>query len=190
MKEKAQEQVIKFLEGERVYLRPIENEDMDLLYNSLWHKEGRRLTGTQTVFSRTGVQQFFENVSADSSRIDLLICLHENNQPIGDIVMMDIDHRNRNAIVRISIFDQDFWGNGYGTEAMSLLLDFGFNIFNLHRIGLDVFSYNERGIKSYQKLGFKQEGIIRDALFYDGGYHDSILMGILKDEFIRNRKEL
>lgn len=175
---------IKFLEGERVYLRPIENEDLDFFYaKALWDKEGRRLTGTQTVFSRSGVQKWFENISTDSSRIDLIICLQENNRPIGDIAMLDIDHQNRNSIMRISIFDHEVWGNGYGTEAMSLLLGYGFEILNLHRIGLDVYSFNKRGIKSYEKLGFKQEGIIRDELFYDGEYHDSIIMGVLKDEF-------
>ncbi|MBP1950952.1 GNAT family N-acetyltransferase [Virgibacillus litoralis] len=186
MKKMEQKQEIKFLEGERVYLRPVESEDLEIFYvKSLWDKEGRRLTGTQTVFSRLGVQSWFENISTDSSRIDLIICLQENNQPIGDIAMLDIDHQNRNSVVRISIFEQEFWGNGYGTEAMSNLLEFGFEILNLHRIGLDVYSFNKRGIKSYEKLGFKQEGIIRDELFYNGEYHDSVIMGLLKDEFVK-----
>ncbi|MBP1950802.1 GNAT family N-acetyltransferase [Virgibacillus litoralis] len=186
MKKMEQKQEIKFLEDKRVYLRPVESKDLDIFYvKSLWDKEGRRLTGTQTVFSRLGVQNWFENISTDSSRIDLIICLQENNQPIGDIAMLDIDHQNRNSVVRISIFEQEFLGNGYGTEAMSNLLEFGFEILNLHRIGLDVYSFNKRGMKSYEKLGFKQEGIIRDELFYNGEYHDSVIMGLLKDEFIK-----
>jgi RimJ/RimL family protein N-acetyltransferase len=181
--------VIKFLEGERVYLRPIEEQDLGLFYTkALWDKEGRKLTGTQTVFSRQGVQSWFERISTDSSRIDQIICLQENNQPIGDVSMMDIDHQNRSAVVRISIFKREYWGNGFGTVAMSLLLNFGFGIINLHRVGLDVFSYNIRGIKAYEKLGFKQEGTIRDALYYDGEYHDSILMGVLKSEFVRSEE--
>nr|WP_245837279.1 GNAT family protein [Virgibacillus phasianinus] len=66
---------------------------------------------------------------------------------------------------------------------MSLLLEFGFGILNLHRIGLDVFEYNARAIKAYKKLGFQEEGVIRDELFYDGKFHDSILMGVLRKEF-------
>ncbi len=175
---------IKFLEGKRVYLRPIEEHDLDLFYTqALWDKEGRRLTGTQAVFSRNGVQNWFERISTDTTRVDLVICLHENDQPIGDLSMLEIDNQNRKAIVRISIFDSACWGSGFGTEAMSLLIDYGFNILNLNRIGLDVFAYNERGIKSYKKLGFKEEGRIRQDLFYDGEYHDSILMGVLKDEY-------
>ncbi|UOQ95297.1 GNAT family N-acetyltransferase [Halobacillus shinanisalinarum] len=178
--------LIKFLQGKRLYLRPIENEDLDLFYKkALWDKEGRRLTGTQAVLSRKGVQNWFERNSTDSSRIDLIICLQENNQPIGEMAMLDIDHQNRKAAVRISIFDKEYWGSGFGTEAMSLLLQFGFENLNLHRVGLDVFSYNERAIRSYQKLGFRQEGIIRDDLYYDGKYHDSIVMGVLKEEFLK-----
>lgn len=177
---------IKFLEGRRIYLRPIEDEDLDLFYSTLWDKEGRKLTGTQTVFSRSGVQKWFENISADNSRIDLIICLQENNQPIGELAMLHINHQNRNAIVRISLFNREFWGNGYGTEAMSQLLNFGFEILNLHRVGLDVYSFNKRAIKAYEKLGFKREGVIRDEIFYDGEYHDSIIMGVLKSEFIKD----
>lgn len=184
MHEKGQDEPIKFLEGRRVYLRPIEKEDLDFFYTTLWDKEGRRLTGTQTVFSRLGVQKWFEKISEDSSRIDLIICSQENHQPIGDMAMLDIDHQNRNAVVRIALFDP-FCGKGYGTEAMSLLLKYGFEIMNLHRIGLDVYSFNKRAMKSYEKLGFKLEGTIRDELFYDGEYHDSNIMGVLKDEFIQ-----
>ena len=72
-----------------------------------------------------------------------------------------------------------------GTEAMSVLLDYGFNILNLHRVDLEVFAFNKRARKSYEKLGFKQEGIMRDKLFYDGEFHDAILMGVLKKEFNR-----
>ncbi|MFD2923617.1 GNAT family N-acetyltransferase [Halobacillus naozhouensis] len=177
---------IKFLEGNRLYLRPIEQEDLDLFYRkALWDEEGRRLTGTQAVFSRAGVQNWFERNSTDSSRIDLVVCLQKNNQLIGDLAMLEIDHQNRKAVVRISIFNKAYWGHGYGTEAMSLLLEFGFNHLNLRRVGLDVFSYNERAMKSYQKLGFKQEGVIRDDLYYDGEYHDSVLMGVLKEEFTK-----
>ncbi|ASN06484.1 GNAT family N-acetyltransferase [Virgibacillus necropolis] len=181
-----QKRVIKFLTSKRVYVRPIENADLDLFYEkALWDKEGRRLTGTQAVFSRQGIQNWFDRNAIDTSRIDLIICLQENNQPIGDIAMLDIDHQNQNSVVRISIFDKEFWGNGYGTEAMSLVVEFGFDSLNLHRVGLDVFAYNERAIKAYEKLGFKREGIVRDELFYDGEFHDSILMGVLKGEFVK-----
>lgn len=184
MKQVEQQSEVKFLEGKRVYLRPMEKEDLDFFYtHALWDKEGRKLTGTQKVFSRQGVHNWFETNSTDDTRIDLIICLQETGQPIGDVAMLDIDHHNRKSVVRISIFDQSFWGNGFGPESLSLLVEFGFNLLNLNRIGLDVFAFNERAINAYKKLGFKQEGRIREDLFYDGEYHDSILMGVMKGEF-------
>ncbi|OEH92541.1 GNAT family N-acetyltransferase [Bacillus solimangrovi] len=177
---------VKFLQSDRLFLRPLEEDDLDLFYEkALWEQEGRRLTGSQTVFTRSSVQSWFENVSLDSTRIDLLICLQATNAPIGEMAMLDIDHRNQKAVVRISIFDNDYLGKGFGTEAMSLLVAYGFDILNLHRVGLDVFSYNERAINSYKKLGFKQEGVIRDSLFYNGQFHDSIMMGVLRHEFVK-----
>ncbi|MCA0988425.1 GNAT family N-acetyltransferase [Guptibacillus algicola] len=175
---------IKFLQDEKVYLRPVEEDDLDIFYTrALWDREGRKLTGTQIVFSRQGVQSWFDRISIDQSRIDLVVCLQKTDQIIGDIAMLDIDHHNKKSVVRISIFEKEYWGKGYGTESMSLLVKYGFDVLNLNRIGLDVFSFNERAIKSYKKLGFQEEGRIREDLYYDGEYHDSIVMGILKRDF-------
>ncbi|MEC3884771.1 GNAT family protein [Halobacillus sp. HZG1] len=175
---------IKLLEDERVYLRPLEQEDLGLFYTkALWDREGRRLTGTQAVFSRQGVQNWFDRIALDDLRIDLVICLQETDQIIGDIAMLDIDYQNRKSVVRISIFDKNNWGQGYGTASLSLLIRYGFEMLNMNRIGLDVFSFNERAWKCYQKLGFREEGRLREDLFYDGKYHDSIVMSILKREF-------
>ncbi len=101
----------------------------------------------------------------------------------GEIVLMDIDADNRSASLRIALFRDEDFGKGYGTEALRLVLDHGFKTLNLHRIGLDVFAFNPRAIHVYEKLGFKHEGVQRNALFYDGAFHDSILLGILEHEW-------
>jgi RimJ/RimL family protein N-acetyltransferase len=101
----------------------------------------------------------------------------------GEIVLMDIDELNRCADLRISLFYEDDFGRGYGTEALRLVLDYAFNTLKLHRVGLDVFDYNARAIHVYEKLGFRREGVLRDALYYDGAFHDSVLMSILEDEW-------
>nr|WP_240458824.1 GNAT family N-acetyltransferase [Virgibacillus sp. Bac330] len=92
--------------------------DIPMLYANLWDHEGRRFTGTQAKFSLKGVEQFITSAANDQTRMDLLICLQENDLCIGDIAMSDIDWQNRNASVRIAIFNKAYWGNGYGTEAM------------------------------------------------------------------------
>jgi len=102
---------------------------------------------------------------------------------LGSVGLMHIDLRNRNAELGILIGRPDDWGKGFGTEAALLMLRHGFEEMNLHRIHLRVYDYNQRGIKSYTKLGFKEEGRLREAHFRHGGWHDVLLMAVLAEEF-------
>jgi RimJ/RimL family protein N-acetyltransferase len=174
---------VRFLEGDRVYLRPIGLDDTDLYFRTLFHPEVRRLTGTQKSFTREQIYRYIEGKTQDPSSLLLLIALRETDEVIGDIALQNIDGMNRNANIRIAISSQEHQGRGLGTEAMRLLLDYGFGILNLHRIELNVFSYNARAIRAYEKLGFQREGVQREALYYNHQYHDSIIMSILEDEY-------
>lgn len=178
-----QRQVAKMLEGSQVYLRPLNMEDAELYYHTLYQPETRRLTGTQKHFTKHQIQQYVENKSADSSSVLLLIALQENDEIIGDIAIQDIHEINRSANIRIAITHPNHQGRGYGQEALLLMLDYGFGVLQLHRIELEVFAYNLRAQHVYEKIGFVQEGIRRQALFYDHQYHDVILMSMLADEF-------
>ncbi|PJF44100.1 MAG: N-acetyltransferase, partial [Phototrophicales bacterium] len=93
------------------------------------------------------------------------------------------DLRNRSSEVGISIGQPSYWDQGYGTDAMRVLLRYGFYEINLHRIELKVYSFNERAIRSYEKLGFQKEVVARQAIFRDGQYHDVIIMGLLRSEW-------
>jgi Acetyltransferases, including N-acetylases of ribosomal proteins len=181
---------VRFLEGTKVYLRPIELADTDWYFASLYDKNTRRLTGTQKHYSREQIARYIEGKSQDSSSVLLLIVTCDDDQPVGDIAIQDVDTINRNASVRIAINNDAYQGKGYGTEALRLMLDYGFGILNLHRIELNVFSFNERAVHVYEKLGFKREGVQREALFYDHQYYDSILMSILEDEYRARLKSL
>ncbi|MGK5506961.1 GNAT family N-acetyltransferase [Brevibacillus formosus] len=174
---------VRFLEGERVFLRPIGTEDTELYFRSLFNKETRMLTGTQRHFTLEQIHQYIANKGQDSSSVLLLICLCENDQVIGDVQIGDIDPKNRSAFIRISIDQNAYQGKGYGSEALVLMLDYGFGILNLHRIELNVFAFNKRAIHTYEKLGFQREGVQRQALYYNHAYHDSILMSMLADEY-------
>ena len=85
----------------------------------------------------------------------------------------------------IGIGEQDNWSKGYGSDAMRLMLRYGFTELNLHRMSLTVFEQNPRGIRSYEKCGFKHEGRIRDFLLRDGQRSDMLHMGILRQEWDR-----
>ena len=102
---------------------------------------------------------------------------------LGSVGLMHIDRRNRSAELGISIARPEDWGKGYGTEAALLMLRHGFEELNLHRVHLRVYDYNARGQKSYAKLGFVEEGRLREGHFRHGAYHDVVLMSVLAEEF-------
>jgi RimJ/RimL family protein N-acetyltransferase len=107
----------------------------------------------------------------------------ETNELLGDCGLEGIDNLNQTADVSIYIGNKKHWNKGYGTEALSLLLDYGFKALNLHNISLKVVSFNERAIRSYEKIGFKVIGKQREAILRDQERYDLINMDILYNEF-------
>lgn len=113
---------------------------------------------------------------------------------IGCVRLWRVSRVNRNAKLTIFLGERARWGQGLGTEALRLGLRYAFDDLELERVELDVFSFNQRAIRSYEKVGFHQEGIRRGALYRDGDYHDILVMGIRRFEFhlaeaARARKE-
>lgn len=102
---------------------------------------------------------------------------------IGNVDLSGIDWISGNAWVGIGIGERENWGKGYGTDAMNVLLRFAFDSLNLKRISLTVFEYNERAIKSYLKVGYKEEGRLRQWMQRAGQRYDLIFMGILREEW-------
>ena len=174
---------IKCLEGSRVYLRSLNGEDLELYYQLLGNPETKRLTGTQPFFTKEQIARYIGDKWQDSSGVLLLIALQDSDKVIGEVAFTDINRMNRNANIRISIDQAEHQGKGYGQEAMLLMLDYGFGVQNLHRIDLEVFTYNPRAIHVYEKLGFVREGVRRHTLFYNHQYHDTMLMSMLEHEY-------
>ena len=85
--------------------------------------------------------------------------------------------------VGIGLGEREFWGRGYGTDAMKVILRFAFHEMNLRRISLNTFEYNPRAIRSYEKAGFVHEGRVRKYLWREGQRWDLIYMGILREEW-------
>jgi RimJ/RimL family protein N-acetyltransferase len=108
---------------------------------------------------------------------------------IGFIAFEDIAWSNRDTYVAIGIGEQDCRGKGYGSDAMRVMLRYGFEELNLHRVSLTVFAYNPRGIRSYEKCGFKHEGRIREFLLRDGKRWDMLHMGILRTDWLAGQPE-
>lgn len=103
---------------------------------------------------------------------------------IGDLALDVIDWSGRDAFVGLGIGEAEYWGKGYGTDVMEVLLRFAFLEINLRRVTLNVFEYNPRAIRSYEKAGFQHEGRARKVLNKEGQRYDLIFMGILREEWM------
>jgi RimJ/RimL family protein N-acetyltransferase len=106
-----------------------------------------------------------------------------DDRPIGELDLFILTPNGSEAFVGIGIGEHDFWGKGYGTDAMQVALRYAFTELNLYRVTLNVFEYNERAIRSYQKCGFQVEGRQRQYLRRDGQRYDMLYMGILRGEW-------
>lgn len=107
----------------------------------------------------------------------------QSNEAIGRCMFFNLDRINRCAMLGIVIGEKSYWGQGYGQDAMKLLLDYGFNLLNLHSIMLGTYSFNQRAINCYKKVGFKEIGRRRQARIIAGKQYDVLFMDILATEF-------
>ncbi|MEC2159426.1 GNAT family N-acetyltransferase [Virgibacillus halodenitrificans] len=114
--------------------------------------------------------------------------LDESGKHIGWVDLKNIDKLNKHAELGIAIGDKNYWGKGYGLAAMKEMLEFGFSQLGLNKIWLRVEVDNEKAIKSYERMGYVEEGILRQDRLRKGVFVDRLRMSILKDEYI-NKKE-
>ncbi len=171
------------LEGDRTRLRPVGEQDLDELWMMLNDEEGGRLTGTHAEFTREVADAWYRTRGEKTDRLDLVVADREDDRCVGEVVLNDLDPDNLSCAFRISLVGPEVFGRGYGTEATRLIVGHAFGTVGLHRIELEVFDHNPRARRVYEKVGFRVEGIRREALRWDDGYHDAIVMGLLADEF-------
>ena len=174
------------IKGSFVYLRPIKDEDMESIYKSCQDEEFLYMTGTRHTFTLDQVMNSYKQFRKDSTRYDFAICLLENNEIIGDLSILDFDQDHKKAGFRISLHSRNTLNKGYGTEATQLAQRFAFEELKLNRLELEVFSHNIRGIKAYEKAGFKKEGTLRQSLYMNNKFSDEIIMGMLREDYIKS----
>lgn len=171
--------------GEKIRLREYKKEDIKLAQEYVNDSEIKKLLnpGIPFLYTYEDEEKWYENLSASKDTYNFAIETLEDKKYIGGCGINEVDWKNSYVVIGIFIGDKDYLGKGYGTDAMKVLMHFIFEQMNIHKIKLNVFSFNKRAIKSYEKCGFKVEGILRDELFVDGKYHDEVSMGILREEY-------
>ncbi|MFS0687938.1 GNAT family protein [Sporosarcina sp. 179-K 8C2 HS] len=170
--------------GERVRLRKMAIEDVSSYHK--WRNDIEVMQFTSLsldVFTYADTENFVKIITGSHNSKGYMIEEISTDKPIGVTSLINIDYGNRNAECIIDIGEKDYWNKGFGREAFQLLLDFAFDELNLHKVYLRVFSYNERAIKLYQKLGFSEDGRLTEQLYRNGSWHDVILMGLLKRNY-------
>jgi RimJ/RimL family protein N-acetyltransferase len=140
-------------------------------------------------FSVKNAQKWVEKQYEKETVFEFAIRTLEGDRIIGEVGLDGIRWTHRNCFVGIGLGEPEYWGKGYGTDAMRIILRYAFNELNMQRVSLDVFEYNQRGIRSYEKSGFVIEGRKRGLILRESRRWDVIYMGILRDEWLKMEQE-
>jgi len=180
------------IKGKLINLRPLRKNDLDEIMKWINNSEVTKyLSSFGFSISRLEEEKYMEKMMSENDKQKNLVIETKDGKYLGQIALGHIDWKNRNAELGIVIGSKKYWGKGYGTEAIKLLLDHGFHLMNLYSIYLWVFEYNQRGIHCYEKCGFKRDGALRKNHFHQGVFYNKLLMSIIRDEFETiNKKQL
>lgn len=138
-------------------------------------------SGPSTLWSPKQIKEWIEKHYDEMYSFTIRILA--DDQVIGNLELSGIQWTVGDAWVGIGIGERDYWGKGYGSDAMNLILRFAFETLNLKRVSLTVFEYNQRAVHSYEKCGFRTEGRLRQWMQRAGQRYDLIFMGILREEW-------
>lgn len=177
--------MIKFIETDRLILSPPSPDDIKGSYRYWINSQVTDEWTQHAVFPKSdlALQEYYKSKSDASNSIWLGIFLKTSGTHIGNIDISGINWINRTGIYNILIGELSEQGKGYGFESSVALLRHVFNRLNLNRIQLGVEVGNKSAIALYKKLGFQEEGILRQNICKNGVLTDSLIMGLLRDEF-------
>jgi len=173
-------------EGEKVVLRSLELTDLDTIMQFWNNITLRRELGPVVPHSIKEREDWIKSSWAKRRTGEAFIFAIEDIKTkviVGHCGLKNVTTINRTASVSIAIYDEKKRGQGYGTDAMKVLLRIGFDYLNLHRIGLNVFDTNPRAIHVYEKVGFTKVGVMRHTDYVEGKYVNDVAMDILEDEW-------
>jgi len=172
-----------FLSGQRVYLRPIEPSDLPSFYQWANAPETRGLIGEVQPSSYPETVESYEKKKKDPDCVWLAVVVRETQQLIGETGLLRMFPPWRTTDWSVIIGESLARGQGYGTEAASLMLNYAFGSLNFHRVSIGVVGFNLAALRFYERLGFRREGVQRDGYYYAHRYHEFVMLSLLEDEF-------
>lgn len=172
-----------FLIGPRLYFRPLEREDSPRVAAYMNDPAVRRTLLAHRPMTRAQEDAWLEGLGKDENHVVLGIARQSDDVLIGATGLHHLNFRGRHAELGLVLGERSAWGQGFGTEATRMMLDYGFGTLNLNRVWLQVYASHTPAIRVYEKAGFRKEGVQREHHFLDGRHEDGVLMGILRSEW-------
>lgn len=176
------------LRGKQVLLRPVTVDDAPALMAMFRDAEASRLTGSHddSEPDEARICAWYDTRRDQDDRLDLAVVEQTTGSVIGEAVLNEWDPGNESCSFRICLVPGAY-GHGLGTEATRLIVGYDFEELGLHRISLEVYAFNPRARRVYEKVGFVAEGVLRDALLWEGKRVDAAVMSILAPEWFQHR---
>jgi RimJ/RimL family protein N-acetyltransferase len=175
------------LRGEKVLLRVVERRDVETFRKWLNDPEVNRYLAVYWPLTEAAEERWFQKTTESSTELVMAIESppedSRDGRLIGNCGFHGINWKDRTATLGIFIGEKVLWRSGRGTEAASLLIDFGFGQLNLRRVNSSVLVPNKGSLKMHEKLGFREEGRRRQNIFREGFYHDEVIFGLLREEW-------
>jgi RimJ/RimL family protein N-acetyltransferase len=170
------------LKGERVTLRAVERDDLKRLHELQRNVDLVLLSdGMWQPIPLASLEKDYDKHVSDDDKA--WFAIEVAGTVVGDLNLHHRDRRSGVSAFGVAIYDPAYVGQGYGREAIGLMLDWAFRIQNYQRIWLDTWATNERAIRCYRALGFVEEGRQRRQLYVNGEYIDVVIMGLLREEW-------
>jgi RimJ/RimL family protein N-acetyltransferase len=170
-----------------IQLRAFERDDLEQVIRWVNDESITRNLSDAFIYpvSRSDEMKWLESVALANHREKVFAIVKETGELIGSVGLHNLNWVERKGELGILIGEKSCWGKGYGKEAILAILHIAFNRMNLHRVYLRVFENNERAIRLYEKCGFRREGLLREDHYYAGEYFNTLVMGILRDEYLK-----
>ena len=183
-----EDEVFPFIEGGTIDLVARNSKWANLLCKWMNNPKVRHYSRNIWPLTLEQVKKWSEPLPDSQTREFIVFTVYhkEAKQPIGSIGFSRINWVSRNANIFLTIGESEYWGKGIAGEASKLLINYGFTELNLHKIFAGVFTPNKRSLRAAEKLGFEEEGVLKEEMYVDGQYHDIHKFALFKRDWKKN----